>query len=376
MKENSGGSAVRVVLPSFAHTVFSSAAAPTLVLCVLLGVGATSLGATEAAAPGEKETPAPAILSIRPPVYDWGRVYRGEQLAHVFVLENTGGSRLDLLEIKPACGCTLIDEATVKKSLAPGESTQLTVKIDTSTFRGDVKKYTEILSNSSGAPDKLWTRGKVEELLKLEPSAPVVEAVCGAPRRQVATRVLVTAGIETALRVLSVKSKSGLLKVLHRQEADGLVRLDLAPNLTASSKPGIETETLITEVVVAGKRYILHVPITVALRPRIGIKPRKSVYFRRKTTQELRNEKREIVKRLTLHSRGGPGHSFKITAVKTGKDFFGTRLSEITTGKAYTLEVRLERLPAAGVRFVKDVIEIHTDDPLVPTVKVPVRAQF
>lgn len=87
--------------------------------------------------------------------YDFGDIKQGETVSHIFVLSNSGGDLLKISDVKASCGCTAA--APEKKELAPGESTNLTVKFNSSGRQGKQTKTVRIFSNDTQNPEMILT---------------------------------------------------------------------------------------------------------------------------------------------------------------------------------------------------------------------------
>ena len=73
-------------------------------------------------------------LDVQPKFFEFGKAEEGTIVEAKFHLTNVGDAPLDIQRVVPACGCTVA--AFEKKSFAPGESYDLTVKFDTRGFFG------------------------------------------------------------------------------------------------------------------------------------------------------------------------------------------------------------------------------------------------
>ena len=106
---------------------------------VLLLVAALAMTATAAATIHAEETQ-----------YDFGEVLEGYTVSHVFVLENTGTTTLQIVRVRTSCGCTTADLDT--NFLEPGESVELEVYIDTAGFSGSISKSIYVETNDEATP--------------------------------------------------------------------------------------------------------------------------------------------------------------------------------------------------------------------------------
>ena len=136
------------------------------------------------------------------------------------------------------------------------------------------------------------------------------------------------------------------------------------------------TEVLDVATRVDGKLLSLHLQVPVVLKDRIEVSPSKSVYVHRKETASLRDGGAPVEKTLDVQSIGGPEHTFRIQDALSREGSFALKVETVTPGKHYRLLVTLATLPQEGKRFLKDSIELRTDDPLVPTLVIPAMAQF
>jgi hypothetical protein len=75
-------------------------------------------------------------------VFEFGRVKAGEVVKHVFNFTNIGKASLDILAVKPGCGCTTAGEWT--KRLEPGKSGVIPLEFSSAAFSGDVDKIATV----------------------------------------------------------------------------------------------------------------------------------------------------------------------------------------------------------------------------------------
>ena len=92
------------------------------------------------------------------PTCDFGERKIGEIFDHTFILKNTGEAPLHIKKIRATCGCT-IPSLTVK-TIMPGKSTPLRVKIDLTRRKGPQRKSVRIETNDPAQPiHHLWIKG-------------------------------------------------------------------------------------------------------------------------------------------------------------------------------------------------------------------------
>lgn len=118
--------------------------------------------ADAAADPG----PAPRVV-VDQPVADLGSADRGQTVAHDFVLRNEGETPLEILEVRPACGCTV---AEYDRVIPPGGTGKVHAELDTKGIEGAVAKSITVLTNDPANPRlQLTLRIRIEEYLAFNP---------------------------------------------------------------------------------------------------------------------------------------------------------------------------------------------------------------
>jgi rhodanese-related sulfurtransferase len=88
---------------------------------------------------------ASAKVHVEEPIYDFGSILEGFAVSHVFTIQNIGDEVLEIDRVATQCGCTTTELATDR--LAPGESVELEVVVNTSGFSGRIAKSIYVYSN-------------------------------------------------------------------------------------------------------------------------------------------------------------------------------------------------------------------------------------
>jgi hypothetical protein len=322
----------------------------------------------------------PAIL-IHDPVFNWGKAFRGAQLERKFTIENVGRSPLRLEGAKPNCGCmSLKDEAEAKKTLQPGEKSTITLLIDTQILEpGLIKnKHTEIVSNAASGENRLSIEGEIEALFQLDPALPRVEVVRAhlSPTPQ-PTVIKLTPLAHHKVRIRSLRPQKGLLQatLAERSGASPHFEVTLLPQL--KDRNAFQGDSLEADVEVDGVAIPFRIPVSIVLKDRIEVSPSPSVFFLQKDTgQAGGNQEAKPRKLLEISSIGGEAHRFRIKSVTARDQVFKAAVETIEEGKRYRLTVTLEKRPQQGERFLKDRIEVQTDDPEVPVLTIQGSARF
>jgi hypothetical protein len=101
--------------------------------------------------------------------FDFGEVFQGDKVLHVYEFTNQGDEALLIDRVRSSCGCTAV--LVSDKNLPPGGKGELQANFDSSRFRGAVSKTIYLYSNDPVRPVmQLQLQGKVLEIVGVEPN--------------------------------------------------------------------------------------------------------------------------------------------------------------------------------------------------------------
>ena len=116
----------------------------------LLAPPAPGQAPTAATAPSTEPGVAPPPRAIAAePVWDAGIVAKGAQVAHEFTIRNTGTEMLQIREVRPACGCTVV---SYDPAIPPGGEGKVRAEVDTGSFSGAIAKEVTVFTSDPGNP--------------------------------------------------------------------------------------------------------------------------------------------------------------------------------------------------------------------------------
>lgn len=128
-------------------------------LTILLTLGLAGSALAQAAGPQ---------LLLADPLKDFGTVAKGTKLEHTFSVRNTGASDLQILQVQPACGCTVAD---FDKVIKPGETGKIHAVVETAAFSGPISKGITVQSNDPNQPSaQLTMRAVVQPYVEAYPA--------------------------------------------------------------------------------------------------------------------------------------------------------------------------------------------------------------
>ncbi len=99
------------------------------------------------------------------PEHNFGTVWIGGMLEHTFEVRNVGDQPLVINQVKPSCGCTLAGD--YDKTVAPGATGKIPVRIDTKKVSGNFMKTIRVTSNDPADTNAVLTiSGNVREYIQ------------------------------------------------------------------------------------------------------------------------------------------------------------------------------------------------------------------
>ncbi len=114
------------------------------------------------------------ILSASPRIifenkkFDFGKILEGDSAVCLFHFRNMGDSILHIKDIRPTCGCTIVE--SVKRTYKPHEKGIIKATFHSSGRRGEIKKFIRVLTNDSERRIvRLEITGSVTKTWSLEP---------------------------------------------------------------------------------------------------------------------------------------------------------------------------------------------------------------
>lgn len=149
------------------------------------------------------------MAAVIEPVHRFGTVEPGTVVEHTFEIANTGEKPLDLLRVTPTCGCTLA--TPVEKTIWPGHSGRIQVKLDTTALAGSQSKGVRVRTSDPLVPEvDLQLEGYVAEDVEAKPSALLLGRGGPADFPVGVARVIV---LNPGVSVTRVKSQYGQLDI-------------------------------------------------------------------------------------------------------------------------------------------------------------------
>lgn len=291
------------------------------------------------------------------PIKNFDIVPRGEQIQHDFQIKNEGDSVLEITDVHPACGCTVVSFDT---KIEPGKIGRVAAKVDTQDFAGPISKSIAVFTNDKTNPKlQLVVKADVKPYISVEPGYARYNYVQGEPLRPI-TQILWTED-GSDVNIVRVKPPYPHLKVSYREPREEerkkdvkgrqwAIDVELVPDAPVGAlKDYVEVETS------HPKQKLVKLPISGFVRPRQHITPvdidfgeiegaalplQRTLHFTNFATEGIEVSKVETgLQGVTLTAKPNdksPGHRLMLTLTlgpEMAKGDFNTTIKISTTDK-------------------------------------------
>jgi len=109
------------------------------IFALLIFVSTASFGQEEANMPGP-------VITFEEGQHDFGDIYQGDKVEHIFNFENTGDSPLIITNVQTTCGCTATN--WVRDPILPGAKSSIKVSFNSAGKMARQNKVITVISNS------------------------------------------------------------------------------------------------------------------------------------------------------------------------------------------------------------------------------------
>ncbi len=290
----------------------------------------------------------PRIETIDP-VYDFGKVYRGETIHHTFTIRNSGDDHLKIEGISRDCGCTV---AHVDRDyLAPGEEMSIDVRVDTKLLEGgETDKSVRLATNDRREPEAVLTiTGEIVVTANHEPSRIELDGFePGEKIPEQIVRIIPVEGYDLKINRVEVNSKFITANLL---EPDDSGEFRIAVNISSETTKnviaaGIKAFTNLDE------EPILRIPVRVVIDQPFVIIP-TSVSF---TGIDPDFEGTLAYNIVIKNNREEP---LEILDIRNENEFIECTLMTVEEGKKYHLNIAL--LPGFPESGFEARVKVFTD---------------
>ncbi|MDH3402039.1 MAG: DUF1573 domain-containing protein [Acidobacteriota bacterium] len=298
------------------------------------------------------------------PIVDVGIVPRGDLVEHTFEIANEGSGALAITEVKPTCGCTIVD---YDRSIAGGATGRVVAKLSTKGLRGPVAKSIAVYTDDPRNPQlKLVIKANVRAWVETDPGYARFLAVRGQNSETVEQTLYSEEPGE--LVVTGVSSPFPFVEVGFREAAED-ERLEGRPGrqwVVSTTLRRDAPEGSFADFVSVDldhpKLERLKIPISGFVQPVVAVLPRVADFGRKDLS---------VPQSAILEVKNLGAAEVTLGGVETDVAGLVAKLEEVEKGRLFRLRLTLD--PGMPKGDFRGVLKIPTSSRLQPEVRVDVR---
>jgi hypothetical protein len=309
--------------------------------------------------------------------HNWGTVFEGEKVTHIFNFTNIGESELVIDKVKSSCGCTaaLVSE----KVIPPGGKGEVKATFDSSRRAGKQTKTITVTSNDPKEPTaKLSITGLVEHYIQIKPDRVNLGTVFRGETVEQTIRII-PPQVRPNLKITNVETNQEFVKVEMEKTGNWGERFaSTVKGLFVKREPTEEEEGIPVFVSLDPEAPVGRVRASLTIETDDERKPKLSVQIVGTVTGSIQVNPQTIAfspskdgdqssKKVTLTSKD---IGFEILDIDNKSPHLQVEKIEKEKGKVYEIEVRLS--PDTPKGQIRENLVIHTNNKDQATINVPV----
>ena len=318
-------------------------------LCRISGIlfmASISTGFAQAPETEEEQPKAEAVEEL----FDFGEIYEGEKIQHVFKIKNAGTGVLKIFSMHASCGCTAAVVSDEDKELAQGEEGEVKVTFHSASKKGRQNRIVTVKTNDPVTPQlKLSLQGFVKQRVVVEPSSIRFGDVerGAAPKEMVVTLEPMD---NTPFEIEEISSGSQMLSWECKERDGGGYEIKVILTVEKDVPPASLHDAVNIKTTHPGKRTV-RVPVIWCVVSGIRVHPKAVALLRR-------GDQRVEATFTMTKPEGGP---FKIKEITKLPEFVSYTTELLHDERSYKVKLVLDDDVPLG-RYGETII-VKTDDP-------------
>ncbi|MBI5764179.1 MAG: DUF1573 domain-containing protein [Planctomycetes bacterium] len=294
------------------------------------------------------------------PIYDAGRLRTGVDIQHDFWFHNTGTGPLEIIQVKPSCGCTTSGE--YDRIVEPGKSGKIPLKVATGNFSGPISKSVTVLTNAPGAASTiaLQIKGELWQMVQAAPSSALFGNTSSTTAREstLTRKITITNNSESPLTLASPKSSNNAFSAEIKPLEEGKkweLTVALSQELPNGAVTGnIEIETGLKDI------PKITIPCNAYLVSDVDVVPNKVAIPETRTVPMQRD----------FYVRNNAAKPLAIADLASSNPALKLTMQETQPGMAY--RVTMEVPPDAKLSKDGETVTFSTNNPAYAKMTIPV----
>lgn len=299
-------------------------------------------------------------ISFEHPEFDFGKIFKGEKVEHIYAFENQGKGVLKISKVKTSCGCTAA--VLSNKTIQPGEKGEIKATFNSGSYGGKIRKNLTVFSNDAETPQfKLVISGEIIEEVAINPKNINFGSIYVG--KEIAKTITIKSLTELNLKIINITTSQPFVKAIQKeQNEDGLlVQVTLKDNFTIGRFNGrINLETN------SQRQPQVTIPFFGEVVGDITTYPKK-IYYGNVV------EGREVDQKLFVKINK---EDIKILGAKITPDFFSTKITERYEQKNPHCLIEIKLHKDATVGTLNGMLELTTNSDSQPLVQIPILGEI
>ncbi len=306
------------------------------------------------------------VAKVAPLSHDFGDMKQQQTVTTSVTITNEGAGLLEIRDVRADCGCTV--PSLAKRSLAPGESTDVTIEFNSKKFNGKIVKAVHIETNDPLNPlVDIMITANVHTALIISPASQRLGFSPSLSGESVSRQAIFTATGDSPLEISAGATRKGLF------EAKVINNLDGNPKMAA-----LEI-TVPTTMPPGQQRDQIRVTTNLPDFPTVDIEMK--AWIMQEITASPARINYRFKNNLQQSIRISPfrkGINFKVTGAECDLPEIKVQVLETIPNEETKIMIEgkpirsdSERAIAAGGR-ISGTLTVHTDLEATPVIKIPI----
>ena len=294
------------------------------------------------------------------PTYDFGKAKTGKDVEHDFWFHNTGNGPLEILQVKPSCGCTTTSQ--YDKVVQPGQSGKIPIKVATGHATGPITKSITVTTNVPGPAGTiaLQVKGELWQAIQATPNSALFGNISAAQTKEgpMVRKLTIANNTEAPVKLGEAKSNNPAFKS-ELKELEAGKKWELSVTLAPAQPTGVQSGMIELETGIADLPKV-QIACSAYLVADVDVVPNKMMLPAVRTVSMQRD----------FYVRNNGSKPLKLTDVAASNPLMKATVQETQAGMAF--RITMEVPPEYKVGKDGDKITFKTDHPNYPTITIPI----
>lgn len=294
------------------------------------------------------------------PTYDFGKAKTGKDVEHDYWFHNTGNGPLEILQVKPSCGCTTTSQ--YDKVVQPGQSGKIPIKVATGHATGPITKSITVTTNvpGPGGTIALQVKGELWQAIQATPNSALFGNVSAAQTKEgpMVRKLTIANNSESPVKLGELKSNNPAFKG-EIKELEAGKKWEMSVTLAPAQPTGVQSGMIELDTGMADLPK-LQVACSAYLVADVDVVPAKMMLPATRAVSLQRD----------FYVRNNGSKPIKLSDLSTSNPLMKASLTETQPGMAF--RITMDVAPEYKVGKDGDQITFKTDHPNYPKITIPI----